>query len=270
MGLESYNDPVAKLLAYGKRSISDRNPWPDYRTELGLTSVDVPELIRMALDPIFDELDSNGTEIWAPVHAMQALGQLQATEAIAPLISVLAWDDDYTSVSLPLVFGMIGAEAIAPLMDFIHIPQQNFLGKTRAVRAIAAIPTYHAELREQCITLLKGELHDPETLDDGLISILVDQLIKLRATEALPEIERAFATGQVDELLTGSWAQVQVTFGLKQKSDFTAEELQPKVPEVMKQIGKMLNLLERQLPPPSKGFGTRASLKKGKKTKKKK
>lgn len=191
---------------------------------------------------------------------------MRATEAIAPLIPVLAWDDDYTSVSLPLVFGMIGAEAIAPLMDFVHDPQQNVWGKTRAIRAIAAIPTHHPELREQCITLLKGELHNPETLDDILMSILVDQLIELKATAALPEIERAFATGQVDELLTGSWAQVQVAFGL---TDFTAEELQPKVPEVMKQIGKMLNLLERQLPPPSKGFGTGSPSKKGKNKKKK-
>lgn len=74
MSLESYTDPVAKLLAYGKKSISNRDPWPDYMNDLGLTSADVPELIRMALDPTFDELDSNGTEVWAPIHAMQALG----------------------------------------------------------------------------------------------------------------------------------------------------------------------------------------------------
>lgn len=266
MSLASYADPVAKLLTYGQQTITYNNPWPNYVTDAGLTSAAIPDLVRMTLDPIFNELNPEGTEVWAPIHAIRALGQLRAIEAIAPLISVMTWDDDYIPANLPLVFGMMGAEAIAPLMDFIHDPQYDAWPKTTAVRGIAALPTYHPELRDQCISLLKNELQDLDNLDDMLMSFLVDELIHLKATEALPEIERAFATGQVDELLTGSWAQVQVDFGLKQESDFTEEELRPKMPEVMQQIGKLIELVEK-LPAPSKGFGkaSPSSLKKNKK-----
>lgn len=126
-------------------------PWPDYVTDVGLTPADIPELIRMVVDPTFNELDSEGTEVWAPIHAMRALGQLQATEAIAPLLPVMTWDDDFAPANLVAVMGMMGAAAIAPLMDFIHDSQQGEWAKATAVRAIAAIPTYHPDLREACV-----------------------------------------------------------------------------------------------------------------------
>nr|WP_242045937.1 DUF1186 domain-containing protein [Leptolyngbya sp. FACHB-16] len=269
--MESYTGPVAQLLTYGQKDISYSKPWPDYVDNFGLTTENVPELIRMVLDPIFNELDSEGPEVWAPIHAMRALGQLQATEAIASLIPVMTWEDDYIPGSLPLVFGMMGEKAIAHLMDFIHDSEPDVWAKTAAVRGIAAIPTYHHELRETCVNLLKTELHDLGNLDDILMSYLVDELIQLKATEALPEIEQAFATGKVDELLTGSWAQVQVDFGIKQQSDFTPEELRPKIPESMKAIAKLSNLIDR-MPPPPKGFGVGSPppSKKNKKNKKKK
>lgn len=107
-------------------------------------------------------------------------------------------------------------------------------------------------------TLLKDQLQNLDTLDDILMSYLVDELLQLEATEALSEIERAFTTGKIDELLTGSWAQVQVDLGLKQQSDFSAEDLRPKMPASMQPVAELASLLERLSPPP-KGFGSGSS-----------
>jgi len=273
VSIASYADPVAKLLTYGRGSVNRKDPWLDYVADAGLTSDDVPELIRMMLDPAFNELDSESSEVWAPIHAIRALGQLRAKEAIAPLIEVVAWEDDFIDSDLTRSLSLIGAEAIAPLMDLLHDPEKGEWAKSTAVRAIAAIPKHHPEAREECVALLRTELRDLDHLDDVLMSSLVDQLVRLKAPEAAPEIEQAFATRKVDEFLTGSWAQVQVDLGLKQESDFTAAELRPEPPESIKQIRQMLNFLDNQSQSNPQGFGkapSSSSTKKKKKKKKKK
>src|SRR5438093_123369 len=73
-----YKDPVARLLTLG-----DARPvktWPNY-LELGLSREHVPELIRMATDDELNWADSESLEVWAPIHAWRALGQLRAEEA---------------------------------------------------------------------------------------------------------------------------------------------------------------------------------------------
>ena len=58
--------------------------WPDYPA-LGLRMEHVPDLIRMTLDDELHGADSDSREVWAPLHAWRALGQLRAESAIKPL-----------------------------------------------------------------------------------------------------------------------------------------------------------------------------------------
>ena len=51
--------------------------------------------------------------------------------------------------------------------------------------------------------------------DEGFNGFLISDLVDLRATEALPVIEQAFAAGTVDEMIRGDWEDVQIEFGLK-------------------------------------------------------
>lgn len=71
----SYSVPLNRLLTYG-----DCRNWPNYQ-ELGLTQEYIPELIRMATDEELNWADPDSLEVWAPIHAWRALGQLRAEEA---------------------------------------------------------------------------------------------------------------------------------------------------------------------------------------------
>src|SRR5262245_37917210 len=72
-------------------------------------------LIEMAVDEKLHTADSDSPEVWAPLHAIQLLGQLGASEAIEPLLPLFNWvDDDYLAQTLPEAFGGIGAPAVAP------------------------------------------------------------------------------------------------------------------------------------------------------------
>ena len=99
----TYSSPVDKLLTYG--DCRDFREWPDY-LELGLTQEHIPELIRMGTDEELNWADSDSLEVWAPVHAWRALGQLQAEEAIEPLMNLFheLEDSDWAGEGLYSMF----------------------------------------------------------------------------------------------------------------------------------------------------------------------
>ncbi len=92
-----YPEPVSKLLTYGEQGDGRRNErWPDY-LELGLSDEHVSDLIRMATDMELNRSSGESTEIWAPLHAWRALGQLGAEPAAEHLVRLfdLLEDDDW-------------------------------------------------------------------------------------------------------------------------------------------------------------------------------
>ena len=73
-----YPPPVSDLLTFG--DCSRIGAWPDYLA-LGLGPQHVPDLIRMALDEELHLADPDSLDVWSPVHAWRALGQLRAESA---------------------------------------------------------------------------------------------------------------------------------------------------------------------------------------------
>src|SRR5437868_15487820 len=112
MDITSYPPPVDKLLTLGDgREVGGtRNQWSIY-LELGLVPEHIPDLIRMATDEELRWAYSDTLEVWAPIHAWRALGQLRAEAAIEPLLSLLHAgdnvDDDWVIEELPEVYGML-------------------------------------------------------------------------------------------------------------------------------------------------------------------
>ena len=116
----NYTQPVATLLSYGERRYLKQ--WPDYLA-LGFTPEHIPELIRLATDAELHWAHSDSSEVWAPVHAWRALGQLHAEEAIEPLMRLFheLEDSDQVGEELPFIYGMIGASAIPTLAHYLVV-----------------------------------------------------------------------------------------------------------------------------------------------------
>jgi hypothetical protein len=275
MSRPDYTGNAAKLLTYGNCSEMDFDDWPDYVTEVGLQAEDIPELIRMVTDPAFDELENDCLEVWAPTHAWRALGQMQAEAAIAPLTTILAKDNDWVWEELPRVFSMIGPAAIPTLTAFIQDDSQEDSARNSAADCLKDIAIAHPDTRTACVTAMIQQLEAFENNDVGLNTILIGDLLDLEATEAAPVIEKVYAAERVDEFMMGSWPGVQVALGLKQESDFSADELKPKIPEYLTGIKKMLDLYDASMNEQPQGFGkeipaTKSNQKKVSKKKKKK
>jgi hypothetical protein len=260
MSLDTYREPVAKLLTYGKERLTD--DWIDYETDAGLTQADIPELIRMATDAELDNLDYEAyeIEIFAPVHAARALGQLRAEEAIAPLITLFNQYDDYFLEDLPLIFAKIGIAAIAPLVDFYNDfrttpPDVKTWGRIAVVESLKFIAEQYPEVKAECIAILMEWLDEYMDTDPIVVSCLVDTLVKMKVVEAAPLIEEIFAQIEVDEYLTGSLPSVQVELGLKQESDFSPEELKPTALPMFQEMLQILDQMRIVQRPKPQGFG---------------
>ena len=219
-----YQPPVERLLTYGE---SDRIPpdeWPDYR-ESGIGPEHVSDLIQMATDEALNEADSESPEVWAPLHAWRALGQLRAVEAVEPLLELFdrLEDDDWVHEELPAVFGLIGPRALPALAAYLADLSHTDSSRISAITSVEKIGKKWPDARDEALAILEERLERFEENEPDVNAFLVLALVKLGAKEAAPLIERAFAEGYVDPMVMGDWEDVQVELGLK-----SAEEVTPK------------------------------------------
>lgn len=277
MGIAGYTDPVTQLLTHDYQHSHLKEKWPDLVTKFGLASDHIPELIRLAMDLDLESLPETeweGVDSAAPLSAMQALGQLHAEAAIAPLITLFDTDYDLVREIIPPVFSLIGPGAIAPLAEPLANEEFDIWGRILAINCLEAIGKEHPDSRPDCVELLTAQLRKYATNDITLDSSLVNALVQLKATEADKLIEQVFTQKELDEWVTGSWANAQVQLGLKQESDFTPEELAPTPPpyilELRKNLNRFMQTYESAPKPKPEGFGAAKKTKKSSKKKKKK
>ncbi len=174
-----------------------------------------PELIEMATDEELNRADPESLEVWAPLHAWRALGQLQATEAIEPLFEMLDEDDDWAHEELPKVYGMIGRAAIPTLARHLANTSDDLWSGITAAFSLERVAAGDPSARDECVEILSRQLERFTRNDPSLNGFLISYLIDLRAVEAAPLMERAFAAGRVDLSIQGDWEDAQVELGLK-------------------------------------------------------
>ena len=227
----SYAPPVDQLLTYGEGQSVSADDWPNY-LELGLGPEQIPELIRMATDEDLNWADSDSLEVWAPIHAWRALGQLRAEAAVEPLLSLFESleESDWVMEELPEVFAMIGPAALPALAAYIADVSYDEEARISAIPSVEQIGTRWPEARPACVALLIEQLERFAENEPEVNGFLVLGLVELHATEAAPLMERAFAARSVDPTVMGDWEDVQVELGL-QSADVVAQRRVQRLPE---------------------------------------
>lgn len=212
----SYRPPVDQLLQLGKTNWQE--PHTNF-TSLGLTREHVPELIRMATDDELHNAPSKSKIVYAPVHAWWALAELRAEEAIVPLLGLLRRigenHDDSVGEAVPRVLGQIGPASIQPAVNYLANPAHRESARFAAAQALSHIAENHPECRAECISRLASQLEKFAEQSPALNGLLMAPLLDLKAVEAAPVMEKAFASGHVNETISGDWEDAQIELGLK-------------------------------------------------------
>ncbi|MFM7574068.1 MAG: hypothetical protein ACKO4S_13175 [Snowella sp.] len=260
MDSSNYQTPVSQLLTYGHpKTPSD---WANYSQEFGLKSEHIPELIRLATDLSFNDLNhEESPEVWAPLHAWRALSEFgpEASSAVTPLLGLITEleDDDYFRNDMPKVMAKIGPPAITELEKLLHGSSTELLTQgLLSSDCLEAIAKEHPETRERIFDIAIRQLDNYRHNDRSLNGLLILLLCDLENADALPAIEKAFFEGKVDVFVV-DWEDVQIAFGINDPAP-NRESLR----EFMK-----IQLTARQKP---KGFGPSTNIKaKANKSKKK-
>ena len=212
-----YAAPVQQLLSIGEIRSYNPSDWPDYRARFALGREHIRDLIRMACDAALNQADSTSSDVWAPLHAWRALGQMRAEEAVVPLLAFLrtAQADEAATEELPAVFGMIGQAAIPPISEFLSDRSNPELAVSTALFGIKEIAARHPECRTECVGILVRMLESQAEMDPLIGGIAVSALIDLQAVEAIDVIRDAFHRGAVDISIAGDAEDVEIALGLR-------------------------------------------------------
>ena len=256
---QPYTSPVADLLSYEQAQPVGANEWPDYVGELGFTEAHIPELLRLMQDlslvdwnPEEEPAPIEGLDpdlAWCgPIHAWRTLGQLQSPEFLKGTTTIFSCEEleEWAWEEFPDVCQLVGPAVIDPLADLIRTMLLSGSDTAAAIaEALAKISHQYPEERDRCVQILKDALKTyPE---NGVYNNtwLVYHLVALKAVEAIDIIEAAFRDKAVDEMLVGTWANVQIDLGLKTEADFTKAELTPEIPPEMQRVREMIDTLQR-------------------------
>jgi hypothetical protein len=212
-----YAAPVRQLLSIGETHSYDPATWPDYCARFALGHEHIGDLISMACDAALHQADSTSSEVWAPMHAWRALGQMRAAEAVVPLLAFLrtAEDDEAAMEELPAVFGMIGQAAIAPISEFLSDRSSPESAVSTALLGIKEIAVRHPECRAECVGILVRMLEPQAKTDPVIGGFAVLALIDLEAVEAIDVIRDAFRRDAVDISVVGDVEDVEIALGLR-------------------------------------------------------
>jgi hypothetical protein len=191
--------------------------WDDY-SALGLGQEHIGDLIHLATDRGFDAADE--PEAYAPIHAWRALGQLQAREAIEPLLPLFheLEDWDWIGEEMPQVFARIGPMAIPALAAYVAEAGHGLFPRITASECLTEIGKRHRAARAACVAPLVCALEKFAENDPTFNGFLIDALVDLDETDALPLIARAFEAEAVDETIMGDLQDVREEFGLSRAS----------------------------------------------------
>jgi hypothetical protein len=216
MNLSDYPPPVDRLLTLGDRGWFDE--WPDYRSEFGLGPEHIPALIRLATDRDLIWGEFCEPEGWGPIHAVRALGQLGALEAVPQLLELMndleAHDSDWMTQEFPDVLSMMGPAALPELKAFLGNAINGHWARMVITDALERLAREDPETRADCVAVLTQQLERFAENDGELNGSLISSLTELQAVESAAVIEQAFAANCVDESITGSWEYVRYDLGL--------------------------------------------------------
>jgi HEAT repeat protein len=194
----------------------NRADWPDYK-QYGFAREDVEDLLELVTDTSLHGASSESNEVWVPLHAWRAFGQLGDPRAIAPLIGMFdtLCDDDWALEELPLVLAMMGRNAIGALTDYLDDDSHKEFARAMAIGALEEIATRNPSTRNDVVTIITDYLDDPDPNATGLNGSSVSALITLEAQESIGTIRRLYRSGNVDIFVCGDIEDVEIELGLR-------------------------------------------------------
>ncbi len=220
--MDSSNPKIIALLKKGEIDLFQTpSQWPDYIKEYQLQEADIDELIALVTSDELNTAPTDSSEVWAPLHAWRALGQLKAVKAVEPILQYFTspGDDDLAFDELPEVFGLIGEPAIESLANHLQKPVVDESSHVLVVSGLAAIVAKQENLRSRILDIFRAYMRSPWQHSHELNGELINNLVDLEAVELIEQIRYLFELDCVDFYCCGGIEEVEINLGLHHKRE---------------------------------------------------
>lgn len=174
------------------------------------------------------------------IHAVSLLGELGATESIWVIFDVLSQSNDY----LNLYFGdfvtsglweplyKIASNQLEACKQFMFRPGMDTFARTVISEMNVQIAFYHPERRSEVLDwydevigfFLDSNLED-NVIDSDLIGLMICDVLDIKGSRLLPQIEQLFEQEIVSTGICGNWVEVSEAFKRPDSFDHRREIL---------------------------------------------
>jgi len=207
-------DKTKTLLEIGE--VMDHAAWQDY-SPLGFDETDVDALLALVGDESLNLADDESSEVWAPLHAWRALGQIGSVKAVEPLLTLFdrLVDDDWALSELPQVMSMIGAPAIPSLVRYLNELEHDEFARVMAMDGMFEIAEHDHRQRDEVIRILREYIDRPDKNARDLNGLAVGRLIDLNAKETIDTIRNLFDMHCINITCNGDLEEVEIQLELR-------------------------------------------------------
>ena len=171
------------------------------------------------------------------MHAWRTLAQLQAEEAIEPLLALFDFsedfDDDWVLSEFLTVYGMIGSKAIPALAGNLSENSAEVMPGISVVDCIKEIGKTHPDAKSECVQVLNSQLEQFQYNSSTLNGFLISGLVGLQAVDRLPLIRQAFENGRVDLSIVGDIEDVEIDLNVRKERSTSRPLLFEEVRQVL-------------------------------------
>ncbi len=198
--LRAYGKPLSSLLKLGHSAIDEI----DYIQRYGIGPQHREPLEQMLRDPIFMQVSSTDPEVFGPMHAWRALGQIGDQRSLPTLFAAALDPDagDWDYEELPEIIGRFAAAALPSALKEHRVrladPEADEASLWALHRILALIAKRDPVSRGAVIDCLRAVVTDPQMHLVTTRASAIASLVELRAVECLPCIEQAYADEMVD------------------------------------------------------------------------
>ena len=203
------------LFTLGEAEQGSRD-WPDY-LQYGFEASDEAALIQLIGDTSLHGAAGDSKEVWVPLHAWRALGQLRSERAVMPLIELfeVLVEDDWALHELPTVMGMIGSAAIEPLGHYIQQQARDEFARATAMAGLSEIVKQHPTLRSRVLEHYRQYIHQADNTESTINGLLVSYLLDIDGKELIDDVRDLFNRQCVDITCAGDIEDVEMALGLR-------------------------------------------------------
>ena len=189
----------------------------------------IEDLVQIIYDSIFrysyfSKTHDGNNSNWQVIHALFLLKELEAEEALEPILDFFSQDEnlldfwlgDILTQEMSMIIFTCGRNNLARLNSFMKEPNRYTYSRAEISEGVNQMALHNVISKEQAINWYKDLFEfyltnneDNDVIDTDLNGLMLGCILDLNGEELLPIIEQMFKLKLINREISGNWRDTQ-------------------------------------------------------------